>query len=127
MLILIINNLKNNMKFKKNYTFNERINEANRVRDKYPDKIPIICERGSTSNNCPDIDKNKYLVPGELTVGQFIYVIRKRINIPAEKALFVFINGTIPPTSSTLYSIYALHKDKDNFLYVTYSFENVFG
>jgi GABA(A) receptor-associated protein len=72
------------MKFKKNYTFNERLNEANRVRDKYLDKIPIICERGSTSNNCPEIDKNKYLVPGELTVGQFIYVIRKRIT-PTKK------------------------------------------
>ncbi len=115
------------MNFKKKYSFNERLIEANRVIEKYPDRIPIICERGSSSNNCPDIDKNKYLAPGDLTIGQFIYVIRKRINIPAEKALFVFINGTIPPTSSTLYYVYSLHRDKDNFLYMSYSFENVFG
>jgi GABA(A) receptor-associated protein len=115
------------MNFKNKFRFEERLNEANRVIIKFPERIPIICEKDRKSNNCPDIDKNKYLVPGDLTIGQFIYVIRKRINIPAEKALFVFVNGTIPPTSSSIYSVYSKYKDKDNFLYITYSFENVFG
>ena len=31
------------------------------------------------------------------TVGQFVYVIRKRINIPSDKAIFIFVNNTLPP------------------------------
>jgi GABA(A) receptor-associated protein len=31
------------------------------------------------------IDKKKYLVPADLTVGQFVYVIRKRIKLRQRK------------------------------------------
>lgn len=41
---------------------------------------------------------NRYLVPAELTVGQFVYMIRKRIKIPDEKTIFMFVNDTLPPT-----------------------------
>jgi hypothetical protein len=32
-------------------------------------------------------------VPQDLTVGQFVYVIRKRIKIRPEKAVYVFIDS----------------------------------
>ena len=40
----------------------------------------------------------RYLVPGDLTVGQFVYVIRKRIKLTPEKAIFVFVGNVLPPT-----------------------------
>ena len=40
----------------------------------------------------------RYLVPADLTVGQFIYVIRKRIKLPPERAIFIFVDNVIPPT-----------------------------
>lgn len=40
----------------------------------------------------------RYLVPADLTVGQFVYVVRKRIKLGAEKAIFVFVKNTLPPT-----------------------------
>jgi GABA(A) receptor-associated protein len=117
-----------NSTFKKSYSSRDRWNESTRVLEKYPDRTPIICERSKSAGaDCPFIDKNKYLVPNGLSVGQFIYIIRKRMNLPSEKALFLFINGTIPPTSSMIGSVYACHKDSDGFLYVTYSLENTFG
>lgn len=42
------------------------------------------------------IDKKKYLVPEELTVGQFIVVIRRRIQLAPEKAIFIFVNDVLP-------------------------------
>jgi GABA(A) receptor-associated protein len=45
------------------------------------------------------IDKKKYLVPADLTVGQFVYVIRKRIKLSPEKAIFIFVNEILPPTA----------------------------
>ena len=41
---------------------------------------------------------SRYLVPAELTVGQFVYVVRKRIKLSAEKAIFVFVSNVLPPT-----------------------------
>ena len=60
--------------FKKNFSLQKRIKESSRVRDKYPDRIPVICEKNETCN-IENIDKNKYLVPSNLSIGQFIYII----------------------------------------------------
>ena len=113
--------------FKKRFPFKTRLAEAQRIMQKYPDRIPIIVERSSSDTTIELINKNKYLVPSSLTVGQFVYVIRKRLVLPPEKAIFLFINNVLPPTASLLGSIYDELKDKDNFLYITYSGENTFG
>jgi Autophagy protein Atg8 ubiquitin like len=55
-----------------------------------------------------------------LTVGQFCYVIRKRIKLAPEKAIFIFVNEVLPPTAALMSSIYEEHKDEDGFLYITY-------
>jgi GABA(A) receptor-associated protein len=116
------------MGFKQNHSLYERINESNRIINKYPGRIPIICERSNAAKkDCPDIDKNKYLVPYDLTIGQFMYVIRKRLQIHSEKAIFLLINGVFPSSSTMMSYLYNKHKDEDNFLYITYSFENTFG
>lgn len=100
--------------------------ESERIRQKYPDRIPVICEKAEKSD-IGNIDKKKYLVPADLTVGQFIYVIRKRIKLTPEKALFTFVNDVLPPTASLMSAIYEQYKDEDGFLYITYSGENTFG
>jgi GABA(A) receptor-associated protein len=116
------------MGFKEEFTFEERKEESNRVLQKYADRIPIICEKNKqASKDCPDIDKKKYLVPKDLTIGQFLYVVRKRMNIPAEKAIFLFVGNTMAPSTYIINNVYNYNADKDGFLYITYSFENVFG
>lgn len=111
--------------FKDKYTFEKRSGESIRVRNKYPNYFPVIVQRFGTG--IPDIDKHKYLVPNNLTIGQFIYIIRNRIKLSSEKALFVFINNTIPPTGDLISTIYDKYKDEDGFLYMFISGENVFG
>ncbi|KAH9325727.1 hypothetical protein KI387_005905, partial [Taxus chinensis] len=71
--------------------------ESARIREKYPDRIPVIVEKAERAD-IPDIDKKKYLVPADLTVGQFVYVVRKRINLSSEKAIFIFVKNILPPT-----------------------------
>ncbi|KAK9446385.1 autophagy protein Atg8 ubiquitin like-domain-containing protein [Limtongia smithiae] len=100
--------------------------EAERIRQKYSDRIPVICEKVEKSD-IATIDKKKYLVPADLTVGQFVYVIRKRIRLEAEKAIFIYVDEILPPTAALMSSIYEEHKDEDGFLYITYSGENTFG
>jgi GABA(A) receptor-associated protein len=106
--------------------FDKKLTESNRIREKYPERVPVIVgkARGSTLN---DIDKKKYLIPNDVTMGQFISIIRTRINISPDKAIFVFINNILPPTSSRMITLYEEMKNKDGFLYVYYNCESVFG
>ena len=113
--------------YKEKYSFEKRLNEATRIINKYPNRIPVIVERDNNEKEIQLINKNKYLVPISLTVGQFVYVIRKRLVLPPEKAIFLFINNVLPPTASLLGTIYDEYKDKDHFLYIKYSGENTFG
>ncbi|KAI3820523.1 hypothetical protein L1987_08071 [Smallanthus sonchifolius] len=112
--------------FKLEHPLERRQAEAARIREKYPDRIPVIVEKAERSN-IPDIDKKKYLVPADLTVGQFVYVVRKRIKLSAEKAIFIFVKNILPPTAAMMSAIYEENKDEDGFLYMTYSGENTFG
>lgn len=104
----------------------KRKEESIRILSKFHDRIPVICERVEDSD-IPNIDKRKYLVPSDLTVGQFVYVIRRRIHLPSEKAIFIFVKDILPPTAALMSTIYEQYKDEDGFLYVVYSGENTFG
>lgn len=113
--------------FKLIHSFEKRKAESEYVLNKYEDKIPIIVEK-SEHSKVADIDKHKYLVPKDLTAGQFIYMVRKRVKIASTEALFIFINNeTIPVLNQTMQKLYDEHADKDGFLYVSYAAENTFG
>lgn len=74
--------------------------------------VKVICEKVEKSDIAA-IDKKKYLVPADLTVGQFVYVIRKRIKLSPDKAIFIFVNELLPPTAALMSSVYEEHKDED--------------
>lgn len=112
--------------FKSQHPLEKRKAEADRIRLKYPDRIPVISEKAEKSD-IPDIDKKKYLVPADLTMGQFVYVIRKRIKLPADQAIFIFVNNTLPPAAALMSQVYKEHASDDGFLYITYSGESTFG
>ncbi|VDO10527.1 unnamed protein product [Rodentolepis nana] len=125
----------------------ERLNDATKIKRKYPDRIPVIVERhpGSQIN---DLDKHKFLVPNDITVAQFMWIIRKRLQLPAEKALFLFFDDFVPQSRQvhcianvlnlsidlldrrslwTMGQLYNERKSDDGFLYAHYSGENSFG
>ena len=113
-------------KFKKENSEEKRISESEKILKKYPNRIPVIVEKDPRSK-LNDIDKNKFLVPSDMNFAQFIYVIRKRIKLLPEEALFLFVNGIMATNGSSMNSIYQTHKDKDGFIYITYTSENTFG
>ena len=67
--------------FKKSNTFEKRQSESQRINIKYKDRVPIIVEVNSSCEQSIVLDKYKYLVPLDLTVSQFLYVIRKRVKL----------------------------------------------
>jgi GABA(A) receptor-associated protein len=116
-----------NSSFKKKHSFQERLNESYRIREKYPDRYPIICERGRGAD-VPTIDRKKYLVPNDISIANFMYIIRKRIKLPPEKSIYLFFGDTqLLPTNTLISMAYENHHDKDGFLYITYNGESTFG
>lgn len=112
--------------FKNKYSFKERLESSAKIIIKYPNKIPIVCEKDKSSD-LKDLQNNRFLVPSDMTFGQFIYVIRKNLKLSPEKALYLTTNNIMPPTSLILNSLYNEHKNEDGFLYITYYGENTFG
>jgi len=117
---------KSNNPFKERYTFEERKHVANQVMAKYPDRLPIIVHR--VNSTIPDIEKHKFLVPKDITMGKFLYEIRKHIELKPTQAIFMFVNDNIiPPINALVSETYDKYKDPDGFLYITYNGENTFG
>ncbi len=111
--------------FKQRFSFEKRREETMKIMEKYPDKIPIVVER---NKNCKiQIDKSKFLVPKDITVSQFLYVIRKRIKLLPQESFFIFVNNKIPPSNMLLSELYQKEREACGFLFCIYSLEQTFG
>lgn len=121
--------------FKETFTFEQRKDESAMVIAKYQkdtsSRIPVIVSKNSSSKNTPPLDKHKFLVPDSLSLAQFSYIIRKRINLTPADAIYIYVCDndkiTLPPMSNSIGTIYNDSKDKDGFLYLIYSCEETFG
>lgn len=119
-------NVKSLNDFKK-IDFDKRLSESKRIMAKYPDRIPLIIFKDPKSQ-LEQLDKYKYLIPLDLTLGQFIHVIRKKIKLGPEKSIFLFTQqNNIMTVSEMMNTVYKKHKDEDGFLYLVYFEENTFG
>ena len=141
------NTHKNNTpeEFEKWGSIEERLAHVGGYITKYPGMLPVVVYKASHSR-LHQISNFKFLVPDNLTLGQFInYIIRKRLECDIiyneKQALFIFVktlrldkNNKIiedklisPAMSSSIGSIYEDHKSCDGFLRLIYTEENTFG
>jgi len=112
--------------FKRANSIEKRMKESRRVLDKFPDRIPVICEASSKSSHLK-MDKSKFLVPKDLTISHFVMIVRGRLKLDASVALFFIVGDIVAPSTSTLDDLYYNHADPDGFLYLTFFEENTFG
>lgn len=109
--------------------------ESARIIDRYPTRIPIVCERVPEflqKNNLPVLSKKKFLVPSVMTLAQFCCVLKAQIKeetpTTANKALYFALRNRMSPVmSKTLQEVYAQYKEDDGFLYLHFCEETVFG
>jgi GABA(A) receptor-associated protein len=133
MIILQQSNIKKHSKIdytKESFTDDEKMiikKEIEIIKEKYPNYIPIVVR--TKGKNDYKLTKRKFLVSGDITVGQFYTILRKKMHfLKASEALFVFVNNAIPPSSLLLSSLYASEKDiETQMLFVTICRENTFG
>ncbi|UJR17296.1 hypothetical protein I4U23_004191 [Adineta vaga] len=137
-----------NWQYKHEHSFEQRRFESERIRRRYPDRIPAIVQpltsstmsttslfRSFSSSSSSHemtlvrLENEKFLVPSELSFGQFAYNIRRRLRLRPEHALFFYTGsyGKQPSLITTMEGLYHENKDIDGFLYVWYADEKVFG
>ena len=113
--------------FQEEYKFEYRKKEFLKIKNKYPERIPVIVEKNIKCDDLISIKKKKYLVPNELNISSLIYLIRKNIKLDPSKALFLMTNNKILNNNKSLYDAYEENKSEDGFLYIYYTSENTFG
>lgn len=139
----------------------KRASEAFRLRVKYPSRVPVIVERLSNSD-APELDRNKsagwaglgrpsplrqslqrpsdrFLVPCNMLVTEFQFVVRRRVQqlaqaqaqgatVPTTALYFLCGDGRWAPRgSATMGEVHEQYRDADGFLYIQYATEVVFG
>jgi hypothetical protein len=73
----------------------QRKKESRQILQKYPDRIPVVVQRAPKSS-LVDLDKHKFLVPYEVTIAQFMWILRQRLTLSPNKAIYLFVNRTLP-------------------------------
>lgn len=107
--------------------------EASRIRERYPDRVPIICERSPYNVALPELAQSKFLVPGGMACGEFKYMIHRHLakalssDRGADQTIYIFVDGLAPKTSTPMSELYSKFCAEDGFLYITYGAENTLG
>jgi hypothetical protein len=110
-----------------NYTLSEKIDYSSKLLKKYHDRIPVIVEK----NEHIDLENYKYLLPKHMNLATFLSIIRTKLNITKNQAIFTFVKSydgyIMCPMNESIEQIYNSHRSNDNFLYLKFGIENTFG
>jgi GABA(A) receptor-associated protein len=124
--------------YKNAVSFNVRKEATKNILTKYPDKCPIYLTFDSKIVLKPrtGTNFNKYIISNALTVGQYLSILKKRIEMGESTGLTLFIciykndklvNTILTSLSNSIEQVYDKYKDDDGFLYMNLVAENTFG
>ena len=88
----------------------------------YPDRVPVVVE-----SKISEGEKFKFMVPRDKTIRDMVVQLRKYIKMSPKKAMFIFVNNTLPPNAYTVGRVWDEHKNAESVLHMYYSLENTFG
>jgi GABA(A) receptor-associated protein len=97
--------------------------EYEKIHAEFPHHIPVIVFAPDDLN----LNKHKFLIQQDMTVGQFMYILRGRINLNENDAIFLFVNNTMVSVSQLISIVYKEYKNESGFVYLHLQKEATFG
>lgn len=137
-------------KFKTTYTYENRVDRCKVLKEKYPDRVPIIlmpfyaddpaCTRSKFLIKNSDrmsvltsqLHKHLSAVPQQSTPLSYLGSITSTVSTqptvsPHQAALYFLCNNRMVHMNQTFDELYSKYASDDGFLYIYYCTENVFG
>ena len=91
------------------------------LKNKYPYKIPIICEKDPESK-INEINKTKFLIDRISNASSFFLLIREKVETQEGDAIQLLVNAEHSfNQNASIGEIYDENHDIDGFLYIAYS------
>ncbi|VDN17428.1 unnamed protein product [Gongylonema pulchrum] len=114
--------------FKERHPFVQRVKDANAIRQREPNKIPVVVERFEGEKYLPILDHCKFLVPEHITLGGLMQIVRCRMHLHPDQTLFLLVNEkSMVSNGMTMLELYQQEADEDGFLYIVYTSQPAFG
>ena len=116
--------------FKNQHSFEARKHHSARLLHHYKDRIPIIVQPSDKEEGLPFMNRCKFLVQKNMTLGDFICMIRREHlqKLKSTEALyFLSSKETLMTPQMMVGVLYHENKDDDGFLYLIYSRDTAFG
>jgi len=112
-------------------SFEYRKNACIRIKQKFPNKIPVILIPRPNSEGI-NLLKRNFIIEPDTYFSKLYTEIRSvmdetSLKTYSSKGIYLFINGQTIHGMITFGELYEKYADKDGFLYVVYTSENTFG
>jgi len=103
------------------------INKVQRLLNNNPNKIPVIIHKKGDKSNIM-----KFMLPTEVTILDFLYVLRKRIKLESTSSIYLSVKTPqnehiMVSPDMNMQNIYEQYKNKKLLLEMIYCEENTFG
>lgn len=112
--------------FENSNSLDNRKSKADKIIQKYPDKVPMIVRKSTNTQNTisdypyKNLPKEKYAVNKHFTVKEFKDKLIKDLCLNQSNMLFLECNGKLLSDQQLVENIYDVNKDEDNFLKIYY-------
>jgi hypothetical protein len=116
--------------YREKHSFQYIKNETDNIKLKHPNRVPILISVSQNDKSLFNLITNhKYMIPKDMTFTEFIQIIRHRIHLDSNEALFAILSeqNIMPKMSSLVGELYEKYKSNDGYLVITLTKENTFG
>lgn len=106
----------------------ERKKDYDRIQNRHPDRVPVMVMRSTYGDKLGLLSKTKFLVPKDISVGAFLFVLRNNLKLEESQSLFLFNDRNQPLVQGkTMAEIRQASPSDDGFLYLKYAGDTTMG